>query len=90
MVNAYSALANDGVQYPPSSIDYVQDRLGKVIWKSDNRHCDGCKMPNWDGKPMPRIQRKGKQVLDADTAYQVVHMLEGVIIRGTAVAPAFA
>lgn len=85
MVNAYSALANNGVQYPSSLIDYVQDRNGKVIWKSDPRHCDACNMPQWDGKPMPRIERKGKQVLDADTAYQVVHMLEGVVTRGTAV-----
>ncbi|WP_260923629.1 penicillin-binding protein 1A [Novosphingobium sp. 9] len=84
MTNAYSAMANDGVQYPSSFIDYVQDRNGKVIWSSDSRHCDTCNMPQWDGKPMPRIQRKGKQVIDADTAYQVIHMLEGVVIRGTA------
>ena len=85
MANAYAALANNGVQYPSSVIDYVQDRNGKVIWKSDKRRCDTCSMPEWDGKPMPRVARKGNQVLDAATAYQVVHMLEGVIIRGTAV-----
>ncbi|MCJ2177644.1 penicillin-binding protein 1A [Novosphingobium album (ex Hu et al. 2023)] len=85
MVNAYASLANNGVQYPASVIDYVQDRNGKVIWRSDTRHCDACNMSEWDGKPMPRIQRKGKQVIDADTAYQVVHMLEGVVTRGTAV-----
>ena len=85
LVNAYSSLANNGVQYPSSLIDYVQDRNGKVIWRSDPRHCDSCNMREWDGKPMPRIERRGKRVLDADTAYQVVHMLEGVIIRGTAV-----
>ncbi|MEJ2410235.1 MAG: transglycosylase domain-containing protein [Novosphingobium sp.] len=85
MVNAYASLANNGVQYPASVIDYVQDRNGKVIWRSDPRHCDTCNMPEWDGKPMPRIQRKGKQVIDADTAYQVIHMLEGVVTRGTAV-----
>ena len=32
---------------------------------------------------MPRIARKGKQVMDAATAYQTVHMLEGVVQRGT-------
>jgi penicillin-binding protein 1A len=42
-------------------------------------------MPEWDGKPMPRLADKGKQVIDARTAYQVVHMLEGVVQRGTAV-----
>ncbi|WP_374412924.1 penicillin-binding protein 1A [Novosphingobium colocasiae] len=85
MVNAYASLANNGVQYPASLIDYVQDRNGKVIWKSDNRKCDVCNMAEWDGKPMPRIQRVGKQVLNPETAYQVVHMLEGVVTRGTAV-----
>ncbi|MDE8653521.1 penicillin-binding protein 1A [Novosphingobium album (ex Liu et al. 2023)] len=85
MVNAYSALANNGVQYPASVIDYVQDRNGKVIWRGDDRRCIGCNMAEWDGKPMPRIDRRGKQVMDPDTAFQVVHMLTGVIIRGTAV-----
>ncbi|EIZ80395.1 penicillin-binding protein 1A [Novosphingobium sp. Rr 2-17] len=84
MLNAYAALANNGVQFPSSVIDYIQDRNGKVIWKADKRRCDGCNMAKWDGKPMPRIERRGKQVLDADTAYQVVHMLEGVVTRGTA------
>jgi penicillin-binding protein 1A len=42
-------------------------------------------MAQWDGKPMPRFESRGKQVLDPRTAYQVVHMLEGVITRGTAV-----
>ncbi|MFM5953406.1 MAG: penicillin-binding protein 1A [Novosphingobium sp.] len=86
MVNAYAALANNGVQYPSSLIDYVQDRNGKVIWRADTRRCDKCNMAEWDGKPMPQLAPRGKQVLDPRTAYQVVHMLEGVVTRGTAVA----
>ncbi|MBV1917431.1 MAG: transglycosylase domain-containing protein [Sphingomonadaceae bacterium] len=85
MVNAYSALANNGTQHKASVVDYVQDRKGKVVWKSDNRRCLDCNMAKWDGKPMPRIVRQGRQVLDPNTAYQVVHMLEGVVTRGTAV-----
>jgi len=85
MVNAYSALANHGVQFEPTLIDFVQDRNGKVIWRADKRRCIGCNMPEWDGKPMPRLQSRGKQVLDSGTAYQVIHMLEGVVQRGTAV-----
>jgi penicillin-binding protein 1A len=85
MVNAYSALANHGVQYPASLIDYVQARTGKVIWRADTRRCTGCNMAQWDGKPMPRLTPRGKQVMDARSAYQTVHMLEGVITRGTAV-----
>ncbi|PLK25786.1 penicillin-binding protein 1A [Novosphingobium sp. TH158] len=85
MVNAYSALANNGVQFTQSLIDYVQDRNGKVIWRGDNRRCDKCNMAEWDGKPMPRFAPRGKEVMDPRTAFQVVHMLEGVVTRGTAV-----
>ena len=85
MVNAYAALANHGRQNAPTVIDYVQDRRGKVIWRADRRPCDRCNMPEWDGKPMPRAGLSGKQVMDPRTAYQVVHMLQGVVTRGTAV-----
>ena len=84
MVSAYSALVNHGVQHEPSVIDYVQDRDGKVIWRADARRCTGCNMAEWDGKPMPRFEEKGSQVLDPRTSFQVVHMLEGVVQRGTA------
>lgn len=85
MVNAYSALVNHGKQFTPSVIDYVQDRRGKVIWRADDRECTGCNMAEWDGQAMPRLPRGGKLVMDPRTAYQVVHMLEGVVTRGTAV-----
>ena len=85
MVNAYSALANQGRQFEPTLMDYVQDRRGKVIWRADKRKCTGCNMREWDGKPMPRFAERGKLVLDPRTAYQTVHMLEGVVQRGTAV-----
>ncbi len=85
MVNAYAALANQGRQFDPTLVDYVQDRRGKVIWRADKRKCTGCSMREWDGKPMPRFPERGRQVLDPRTAYQVVHMLEGVVQRGTAV-----
>lgn len=84
MVNAYGALANHGRQHPPSVIDYVQDRRGKVIWRADKRDCTNCNMAEWDGQPMPRIKPDGQQVMDARTAFQVLHMLTGVVERGTA------
>lgn len=84
MVNAYAALANHGLQHEQSLVDYVQDRNGKVIWRADSRDCSACNMAQWDGRPMPRLRPSGRQVIDARTAYQVVHMLEGVVVRGTA------
>ena len=85
MVNAYSALANNGLQHASTLIDYVQDRNGKVIWRADKRDCTGCNMAQWNGRPMPRLAQRGRLVLDPRTAYQTVHMLEGVVQRGTAV-----
>jgi len=85
MVNAYSTLVNNGRLNDPSLIDYVQDRKGKVIWRADQRDCNNCNMAEWDGSPMPRFGPTGRQVMDRRTAYQVVHMLEGVVQRGTAV-----
>jgi len=86
MVAAYAALANWGrIHGEGTVIDYVQDRDGKVIWRADKRACTGCSMAEWDGKPMPRLGVSGKQVMDPRTAFQVVHMLQGVVTRGTAV-----
>jgi penicillin-binding protein 1A len=42
-------------------------------------------MSEWDGQPMPRFEPGGRQVMDPRTAFQVVHMLQGVVTRGTAV-----
>ncbi|MGB3738721.1 MAG: transglycosylase domain-containing protein [Pontixanthobacter sp.] len=83
MVNAYSTLANHGRQFDPTLIDYVQDRRGKVIYRADKRECTGCNMPEWNGQAMPRLAPGGRQVIDARTAFQTVHMLEGVVTRGT-------
>ncbi|TXC71865.1 penicillin-binding protein [Sphingomonas ginsenosidivorax] len=85
MVNAYSILANNGKGGPPSLIDFVQNRRGKVIWPENWRPCERCNAPDWDGKPMPRPVARQRQVLDALTAYQMVHITEGVVQRGTAV-----
>ena len=84
MVNAYAAIENNGRGKAATLIDFVQDRHGKVILPEAWRACDGCNARDWDGKPMPRPASRMRQVIDAMTAYQVVHITEGVIQRGTA------
>ena len=84
MTNAFSTLANHGRYNDPTVIDYVQDRRGKVIWRSDKRDCEKCNMPEWDGSAMPRPGPMGRQTVDPRTAFQITHILEGVITRGTA------
>ncbi len=84
MANAYATLVNHGRMNEPTVIDYVQDRDGKVIWRSDERECQGCNMAEWDGSPMPRLRPLGRQVMDGRTAFQVTNMLTGTVQRGTA------
>ena len=86
LVNAYAILANGGRQVKPTLIDYIQDRFGKVIFRTDNR-CEvmgNCGAPDWDGKAMPRPAERARQLLNPLAAYQMVHIMEGVIERGTA------
>ena len=86
LVNAYAILANQGRSVKPTTIDYVEDRNGKVIYRSDNRCAvmGNCDAADWDGKAMPRPPNRTKQLLDPMAAFQMVHIMEGVIQRGTA------
>jgi penicillin-binding protein 1A len=43
-----------------------------------------CDASDWDGKAMPRPPNRTKQLLDPMAAFQMVHIMEGVIQRGTA------
>ena len=86
LTNAYAVLANQGRSVKPTTIDYVQDRHGKVIYRADNRCAlmENCDAPDWDGKAMPRPPNRSRQLLDPMASFQMVHVMEGVIIRGTA------
>ena len=91
LTNAYAILANQGRQVKPTLVDYVQDRNGKVIYRADNRcqimqgdNSGSCNAADWDGKAMPRPPIRARQLLEPMAAYQMVHIMEGVIERGTA------
>ncbi len=86
LVNAYAILANQGRSVKPTLIDFVQDRHGKVIFRSDNRCAvmGNCNAPDWNGKAMPRPPSRTRQLLEPMAAFQMVHIMEGVIERGTA------
>jgi penicillin-binding protein 1A len=86
LTNAYSILANHGRALTPTLIDYIQDREGKVIFRTDNR-CEfmgNCNAADWDGGAMPRPPSRSKQLLDPQASFQMVHILTGVVERGTA------
>ena len=87
LVNAYAILANQGRSVRATLIDFVQDRHGKVIFRTDNRCAvmGNCNAADWDGKAMPRPPSRTRQLLEPMAAFQMVHIMEGVIQRGTAV-----
>ena len=84
LVNAYSILLNNGKAVEPVLFDLVQDRNGKVLYRADTRPCETCNVARWQGQQMPRPRDNRRQVMDARTAFQVTHMMEGVLQRGTA------
>jgi len=84
MTTAYAMLVNGGKRITPSLIDRVQDRHGRTIYRHDERFCDDCILEtDYDGGPPPLLPDGREQVVDAATAYQMVSMLEGVVLRGT-------
>ncbi len=81
---AYAMLVNGGKRITPTLIDRIQDRRGRIIYRHDRRPCPGCSAVFWSpGMPPPQIPDTREQVLDPRIAYQIVHMLEGVVERGT-------
>jgi len=84
MAAAYSTFVNGGKRVIPSLVDRIQDRHGKTIFRHDKRVCEGCNAETWDGQDEPLIASEAENILDPRTAYQIVHMLEGVVERGTA------
>ncbi len=84
MTAAYSMFANGGKRVIPTTIDRVQDRTGKTIYRHDERQCVGCTATAWARQDEPKLIDSREQVLDPMTAYQITSMLEGVVLRGTA------
>ena len=83
MAKAYAALVNGGKEVTPTLLDRVQDRRGVTLYQHDQRECEGCDAMGWDGSEPPTLTDDRKQLVDPIIAYQLVHMLEGVVERGT-------
>jgi penicillin-binding protein 1A len=86
MVTAYSMLDNGGRRVKATLIDRIQDRWGNTIYKHDERICQGCDAEKWENQEEPKLIDKREQVIDPLTAYQITHIMEGVITRGTGIA----
>jgi penicillin-binding protein 1A len=83
LTTAYAMLVNGGLRITPTLIDRVQDRNGKTVYRHDPRPCEGCRADYWTGQTMPVLPDIRERVIGADTAFQMVNILQGVVDRGT-------
>ncbi len=83
LTTAYAMLVNGGKRIVPSLIDRIQDRHGRTILRHDERPCPGCRVTDITNAELPVVPDNRAQVADPRSAYQVVSMLQGVVLRGT-------
>lgn len=76
---AYAALDTLGIKVVPHFIDSVSNRNGHVVWRAPGLACSGCNDP---ARP-PSIQDNNPRIADAQSTFQVVMMMHGVVINGT-------
>ena len=81
MASAYASFVNGGRRVEPSLIDSVQDQRGRVIWRGDQRVCQGCNAGP-ESQP-PTLTENRRQIADPIAAYQIVNILQGAVQRGT-------
>jgi len=82
-VTGYAQLVNGGKKVTPTLIDRIQDRQGRTIFTHDQRFCDGCWPVQFTSSDMPRLPDTREQLADPVSTYQMVHIMEGVVERGT-------
>lgn len=88
MTNAYAQIINGGKQITPTIIDSIQDKSGRILLRHDTRPCSACSNVSWQsvmqaGQVAPTLPDLRAQLIDPRSAYQMAHILEGVIERGT-------
>ena len=82
LTTAYGMFVNGGRQIQPILIDRIQDRTGRSIFRRDQRECANCGA-EWSRQSPPSLPDTRQQVLDPITAFQIVSMTQGVVLRGT-------
>jgi penicillin-binding protein 1A len=83
ITTGYAMLVNGGRRIEPAFVERIQDRHGRTIYTRDGRACEACGEITWDNQAPPHLPDMREVVADPLTAYQVVSMLEGVVLRGT-------
>ena len=78
LVLGYSAIVNGGHAIKPQMVDYIQDRYGRTV---------GGRAPEFiewsDDLLPPDTDNKSEPLVDAQSLYQIVSILQGAVERGT-------
>lgn len=82
LTESYAVIAGQGKKWTPVSVQQVQDRNGKTLYRSvAGNRCQVC-----HADPVMAVNehmRPAEQVLDPVDAFLVTNMMKGVIERGT-------
>jgi penicillin-binding protein 1A len=85
LTTGYAEFVNGGKKINATLIDRIQDRNGRDIYRHDPRFCEGCN-GRWQNQAEPLLPDDREQVIDPRTAYQIVSLLQGVVLHGTGIA----
>lgn len=85
LTTAYAMLANGGKKISPTMIDYILDKNGKPLFKSDTRQAQY----EEDSEYPPKLNDIRPQILNEQSVYQLTSLLEGVIQRGSGASARF-
>jgi penicillin-binding protein 1A len=77
---AYASLEQGGRIVQPTMIDSVQDRDGHIVWRPP-----GLAAGAGDPALPPPLEDPRQQYASEDSAFQVLKMMEGVVLHGTGV-----
>lgn len=88
MARAYSMIVNGGKYIDIKTIEKIQDKYGKTIYKRDERECKNCiitdKKLKIEDIEVPFLEEDRKSISDEASTYQIISILEGVVNYGTA------
>lgn len=85
IVNAYNIFPSDGRLNEPSIIAAVYNNKGELVHNGVKSECNTCDIDliEFLSYEMPQVSYDIRRVVDKETNYQIVSILEGVVKRGT-------
>lgn len=87
MTKAYAILINGGKAIDMETVEKVQDKYGKTVFRRDRRKCNHCiadENKKMEDLEVPFLEDERETIVDAASAYQLTYMLEGAVKYGTA------